>query len=37
VNYTERELIKAGIDFTKVYSSEQLMELANTMAKLMQG
>jgi hypothetical protein len=37
VNYTENELIRAGIDFTKVYSSEQLMELANTMAKLMQG
>jgi hypothetical protein len=36
VNYTENELIRAGIDFTKVYSSEELMELANAMALLMQ-
>lgn len=34
VNYTENELIRAGIDFTKVYSTEQLIELANIMAKL---
>ena len=36
VNYTENELIRAGIDFTKVYLSEELIEIANVMAKLMQ-
>ena len=37
VNYTENQLIRNGIDFTKVYSTEQLMELANIMAKLTKG
>ena len=37
VSYTENVLIRAGIEVTQVYSYDELMEIANSMALLMQG